>query len=149
MQRQGLRPTWKNLHLGVERAGPIVRRALALANGERVLRIERLRFLNDEPFFFHNSYLPEYLFPGLEREDHDTVALYDLLARKYNVAPVHCQDTFEPALVHSRAAGLLRVPLRSAGMWLVRIAYSAEGIPMEYSCGIIRGDRCQLRVELR
>ncbi len=149
MQKQGFHPSWKNLRLGVEKATPIVRRPLALADGERVLRIERLRFLNDEPFFLHTSYLPERLFPGLEHEDHDNVALYDLLARKYNTSPVRCQDSFEPILVRAEAAQLLQVPPRSAGMWLERIAFSVEGIPIEYSRGVIRGDRCQLRVELK
>lgn len=148
MLNQGLRPTCKNLSVGTATPETSVSKVLGLGPGEKVVRIERLRLVNDEPFFLHNSYLPQRLFPGLEREDHEGIALYDLLGRKYNVTPVRCQDTFEPVLLHRRAAVLLQVAPRSAAMLLERVAYTAEGIPVEFSRGVIRGDRCQLTVHL-
>lgn len=149
MEQQGFQPTWKNLKVGVVPSEAKIAKPLNLKPAERVIRLERLRLLNEEPYFWQTSYLPEKLFPGLEREDHDRVALYDILAQKYHVQPVHCRDTFEPTLVHRRDAKLLQVPVRSAGMLLERIAYDAEGTPMELSRGVIRGDRWRLTADLR
>lgn len=149
MADQGFQPTWRNLNIARAIPSSSIRSLLGLDAGEKVIQIERLRLLNDEPFFLHTSYLPQELFPGLEQENHDRTALYDLLAQKYNVVPVKCQDTFEPVLLHRRAAILLQVPPRSAGMLLERVAYSAEEVPIEISRGVIRGDRCRLTVDLR
>lgn len=149
MKAQGFQPTWKNLRIDTANPDLNVRRLLGLSDAESVVRIERLRLLNGEPFFLHTSYLPKSLFPDLEQKDHENVALYDLLAQNYHVAPVRCQDTFEPVLLKKRAANLLQVPPRSAGMLLRRVAFTAEGVPVELSRGVIRGDRCRLTVDLR
>jgi GntR family transcriptional regulator len=149
MEQQGFHPTWKNLSVRITSSEASVAKPLNLESDERVIRLERLRMLNEEPYFLQTSYLPENFFPGLEKENHDAVALYDILGQKYNRQPVRCKDTFEAALVHRRAARLLEVPVRSAGILLERIAYDAEGIPVELSRGVIRGDRWQLSAELR
>lgn len=149
LQQQGYRTSWKNLDIGTRRPDAKVARVLGLTPNDEVFHLERLRFVNDEPVFLHTSYLPTKLFPGLENEDHDSVALYDLLGRKYNLAPTRCQDAFEPVLLHKRAATLLGVPPRSAGMQVERIAYTAGGLSVEFSHGVIRGDHCRLTVDLR
>lgn len=149
MQAQGFEPTWKNLRIDTAKPDTSVRKLLGLNDGEKVVLIERLRLLNGEPFFLHTSYLPTSLFPDLVHKDHEGVALYDLLAQNYHVAPVRCQDTFEPVLLKKRAANLLQVPPRSAGMLLRRVAFTSEDVPIELSRGVIRGDRCRLTVDLR
>lgn len=149
MEQQGFHPTWKNLRIEVVPAEVKVAKPLNLQTGARVIRLERLRLLNEEPYFLQTSYLSQKLFPGLDKENHNELALYDILEQKYRVQPVHCRDTFEPTLVHQRDAKLLQVPVRSAGMLLERIAYDAEGKPVELSRGVIRGDRWRLTADLR
>ena len=149
MQKQGLQPAWKNLEMSVVMADAKIAKALNLSAGDEVIRLERLRLLNDEPYFLHHSWLPLKLFPGFEDQPHDTVPLYDILGAKYNRAPVRCRDTFEPTLVPRRAARLLRVPARSAGMLVERIAWDAQATPVELSHGIVRGDRWRLSAELK
>lgn len=149
MRAQGLRPAWKNLYVGVVMPDPNVAEALGIHALDKVTRLERLRLLNDEPFLLENSYLPQSLYPGLERQDHESVALYDILAQEYNLRPARCRETFEPVLLGRRAARLLGVRAGAAGMVLERLAYGAEGAPLEYSRGVVRGDRCRLTVDLR
>jgi GntR family transcriptional regulator len=126
-----------------------IAKPLLLRLGEQVIFLERLRMINQEPYLLHTSYLPQKLFPGLELEAHDGSALYDILGLRYNRQPVRCKDTFEPLLLTSRAAKLLQVPVRSAGMLVERIAYDAGGTPIELSLGVVRGDRWRLTVELK
>jgi GntR family transcriptional regulator len=148
MRAQGMQPTWHDLHIGVMIPDLKVAEALRIRPRDKVTRFERLRSLNDEPFLLSNSYLPQSLFPGLERKDHKSMALYDLLAKEYNLQPTRCRETYEPVLLEGRAARLLKVPAGSAGMMWEHLAYSAEGTPLEYSRGVIRGDRCRLTVDL-
>lgn len=149
MRAQGLRPTWKNLYIGVVTPEPKVAEVLGIGVLDKVTRIERVRLLNDEPFFVETGYLPQSLFPGLEKKDHESVALYDILAQEYNLQPARCRETFEPLLLDRRTARLLGVRTGGAGMLVEHLAFSAEGTPLEYSRGVIRGDRCRLTVDLR
>jgi GntR family transcriptional regulator, N-acetylglucosamine utilization regulator len=149
MRARGLKPTWKNLYIGVGTPEPLVAETLGIPMLEKVTRLERLRMLNDEPFFAENSYLPQSLFPGLEGQDHESIALYDILGQKYKLQPVRCRQTFEPILLDRRTARLLQARTGDPGMLVEHRAFSAEGVPLEYSRGVIRGDRCRLTVDLR
>lgn len=149
MSARGLKPTWKNLYIGLGTPGPSVAEKLGIPVVGKVTRLERLRLLNDEPYFIENSYLPQSLFPGLEREDHESVALYDILGQRYRLQPVRCRQTFEPVLLDRHTARLLQARTRDPGMLVEHQAFSAEGVPLEYSRGVVRGDRCRLTVDLR
>ncbi len=145
---QGLRPSCRNLSISVITPPPHIAQLLALPPRAKVIALYRLRLVNDEPFFLQTSYLPRALFPGLEKENHDRHALYDLMREKYQRAPGGCQDTFEPVLLHKSAARLLGVPPRSAGMLIERVTRTGDGQIVEVSRGVIRGDRCRLTVDL-
>lgn len=146
---QGLVPSWRNLRVAVARAAPDVAQALTLGAREMVVELRRLRLVNGEPFFLQTSYLPHRLFPGLERKDHERRSVYDLLASEYHRPPVECRETFEPVLLRQEEARLLGVRPRSAGMRLERLTRSADGVAIELSRGVLRGDRCRLTVDLR
>ncbi len=145
---QGLRPSYRNLHVGVVVPPPHIAQLLELKPRAKVVSLSRLRLVNEEPFFLQTSYLPHALFPGLEEQDHDRYALYDLLRERYQCGPASCQDTFEPVLLHKSAARLLGVPARSAGMLIERVTRTGDGRIIEVSRGVVRGDRCRLSVDL-
>lgn len=149
VEKQGYEASSRNLHIGILAADAKIAKPLMLRRGEKVVYLERLRMINQEPYLLHTSYLPQKLFPGLEREEHDSCALYDILEQKFNREPVRCKDTFEPLLLPARSARLLQVPTHSAGMHAERIAYDAGGTPIELSLGVVRGDRWRLTAELK
>lgn len=145
---QGLVPSWRNLRIHVRRPEPDIARALEIGAQEKVVELQRLRLVDGEPFFLHTSYLPQHLFPGLEAQDHEHRSVYDMLAREYQRPPVRCRETFEPVLLHQQEARLLGVRPRSAGMRLERLTRSADDVAIEFSRGVLRGDRCRLTVDL-
>lgn len=148
MLSQGLQPSCRNLSVSVITPAPHIMQRLELKPRQKVIALFRLRLVNEEPYFLQTSYLPHALFPGLENDDHDQQALYDLLRDKYQRAPARCQDTFEPVLLHKGAARYLQAPTRSAGMLIERITRTSDGQIIELSRGVIRGDRCRLSVAL-
>ncbi|MGH9507602.1 MAG: GntR family transcriptional regulator [Terriglobales bacterium] len=146
---QGLEPSWRNRRVAVERPGPEVAARLKIKRREKVVAIERLRLVNGEPFFWHTSFVPLRLFPGLEAKDHAQRSLYEIFASDYQRPPVSCQESYEPVLLHQQEARLLGVRPRAAGMKLERLTLGGDGQALEFSSGLLRGDRCRLTVELR
>jgi len=82
---KGQKPTTRVLKLGVVPAEGEVAEALKLNEGEPVIMLNRLRFLDGDPEVLVVTYLPESKCPGLVREDLTNQSLYELLARKYGL----------------------------------------------------------------
>src|SRR5215472_2708648 len=55
---------------------------LQLVVGSPVIKLVRLRFVNDEPLLVATTFLPYRSFPGLESEDLNAVSLYGVLREK-------------------------------------------------------------------
>lgn len=148
MREHGFLPSSQTLAVRTSHPDARVAAALGLKRNEAVVEIDRLRSVNGEPFFLQTSSLPLSLFPGLDKFDHADQSLYEILSSRYHLPPTHCTDTFEPVLLRKHEMRLLQTSARIPGMLLERIAYSGE-TPVEFSHGVIRGDRCRLTVDLR
>lgn len=148
MQAQGLETSRNILRIGVAMPDSHVAEALGMRGRERVVEIERLHFVNGEPFLLQTSHLPVKLFPGMDRQDHENVSLYALMGQRYRLAPTRCSDSFEPVLLHKQDARRLQAQPRMPGLRLERLTFSGD-LPVEFSRGVIRGDRCRMTVELR
>jgi GntR family transcriptional regulator len=58
---------------------------LKLAEGEIVIKMVRLRCVDNNPFDICTNYLPSRPYPSLENEDLVTQLLYSILRTKYDV----------------------------------------------------------------
>jgi GntR family transcriptional regulator len=85
MTERGFRVTMNVLEVGVILAEENIQKELGLADGEQVIKLVRLRFVDDQPFDIVTNYMPARLFPGLENEDFANNSLYSLMKSKYNV----------------------------------------------------------------
>lgn len=148
MREHGFTPSSQTLAVRTARADAHVAAALGLKRDGAVVEIDRLRSVNGEPFFLQTSSLPLDLLPGLDKLDHDSQSLYEILSSHYRLPPTRCTDTFEPVLLRKHEIQLLQTHARIPGLRLERIAYSGD-TPVEFSRGVIRGDRCRLTVDLR
>ncbi len=147
MQEMGRESSRKVLRIGVGMPDSRVTEVLGLRGRERVVEIERLYFIDGQPFLLQTSHLPVKLFPGMDKQDHDQASLYALMDQRYHLAPDRCSDSFEPVLLHKRDAHLLLAQPRMPGLRVERLTYSGDR-PVEFARGIIRGDRCRLTVHL-
>jgi GntR family transcriptional regulator len=147
MQGMGRESSRKVLRIGVGMPDSRVAEALGLRGRERVVEIERLYFVDGQPFLLQTSHLPVKLFPGMDKQDHAQVSLYTLMEQRYQLTPDRCSDSFEPVLLHKHDAHLLLAQPRMPGLRIERLTYSADR-PVEFARGIIRGDRCRLTVHL-
>jgi GntR family transcriptional regulator len=132
----------------VRQADEQVAGRLGLRPGARVVEIERLRFVQDEPVVLTTTYLPHSLVPGLEHADLRRRSLYDYLENECGLALARGQRTIEAVAADARQARLLRVRKGAPLVFLQSVSYLADGRPIEFYLALHRGDRSRFEVEL-
>ncbi|MGA9857851.1 MAG: GntR family transcriptional regulator [Solirubrobacteraceae bacterium] len=146
VHREGLSATARIRAINELPAPETVAQALQLAPGAPVYRIERLRFADGEPLTLEDSWLPADRFPGLL--DHDVRgSLYTLMRDVYGSAPVRATERLEPALAQPHQALALAVGDGDPLMLITRVAFAADGVPVEFARDRHRGDRARFVVE--
>jgi GntR family transcriptional regulator len=150
MEERGLEPVARVLSLTEEPAPPAVRVPLALEEGERVVRLRRLRLAGQETMGIQEAWLPASLVPGLTqyRELLDG-SLYRLLEARYGLRVRRAVETFEPAILDREEAEILGVGGTRLAFLVERTSYDAQERPVEYVRSKMRGDRFRYTMELR
>ena len=146
MHLLGLTPRSRLLLFRVEEADEKISAALSLRPGEEVIRIERLRFADEEPMALNTSVLPRQLVPGLEKQDLQRSSLYEILERRYGLILARAEQTLEPALADPYAAELLRVPIGAPLLLVEGVVYLKNGTPIEWVRILYRGDRYKFHI---
>ena len=147
MQDRGLDPETRLIGARPESAGEVVAAALGILPGSPTLYLERLRAAGGEPLLLEQVHLPAEQFPGLLASDLEHGSLYDLLTARYGTRIVRAREALEPVLLRTREARLLGQRPRSPALQIEGIAFSAEGIPVEFARSYVRGDRTRYYIE--
>ena len=147
MQDRGLDPETKLIASRPESAGEVVAAALRIEPGSPTLYVERLRVADGEPLLLEQVHLPAEQFPGLLASDLERGSLYDLLTARYGTRIVRARESLEPVLLRAREAGLLGQRPRTPALQIEGIAFSSEGIPVEFARSYVRGDLTRYYIE--
>ncbi len=109
MARRGLQVKVRVLEQAVVPADQRVAEELNLRPGDPVVKIVRLRFVDEQPFDIAANYTPWVVFPGLEKEDLARGSIYALISR-YNGLFQHAHFHLQAAPRHvgMKARHLLR-----------------------------------------
>ncbi|QAY63123.1 GntR family transcriptional regulator [Xylanimonas allomyrinae] len=121
---------------------------LGLQHGEPVIEIERLRFVDEEPWVLTVTHIPQALAPGLVHDDLTETSLYAILETKYGVTLAHGRRTVEAVAAKSSIAASLGVPEGAPVLLLRSVSFDADGRPVESFVAYHRGDRSRFEVEL-
>jgi DNA-binding GntR family transcriptional regulator len=127
----------------VEAEGPLAD-DLAVTPGDPLVRLRRLRSVEDEPLTLEDTHLPARLFPGLEARDFGRRSLYDVLAEDYGCVVATAEETLEPVVLPAAEAALLGVPRRSPALLVRRVTSDRGGRLVEHAQALVRGDRARL-----
>ena len=149
MRRRRAVATSAVLERGVMQASLVVAAILKVPPSAPVFRLRRLRFADDEPLGVQTAFLSRALVPGIDEMDFDaTTSLYDLLRSRYGLQAARAKETHMAVLVGPDDADRLRVPAGSPALATERVAFLADGRPLEYVRSIMRGDRYKLTLDL-
>ncbi len=119
------------------------RRFFRLGSGDRVVRIERLKIVDDLPFSVEKTFLPECLFPGILGHDLENVYIVGLLKETYGISLLRNVMYAEPILSDLRISKLLEIKKGSPILhWNVE-HYDGQEKPVAHTEAYIRGDRAK------
>ena len=149
MTAQGLRPGSKLVDVTLTEAEPEVAKRLDLPEGAPVVRIERVRYANDEPMAVETVYLDGRRFAGVGEQLSAGASLYSLLKEKYGVVPIEGEETIETVLAPPSASRLLGTDSSTPMLLLTRSSRDATGRPLEYVRSLYRGDRFRFTAKLK
>lgn len=148
MLQKGLTPSTRVLQFEAQPAPPHICQKLNIPEGGKAIYLKRLRYADGEPLVMLETYLPYVPFAGLLEEDLEHESLYSLLEERYHACVTRVSREMEAVNATAAEARLLEITRNQAICLVHTIAYTQEGIPVEYSVARYRGDRNRFSLEL-
>ena len=148
METRGHRPVSEVLKQEVVVPSQKVASYLNLDGGAKVIQIDRLRFVQDEPIVLVTTFLPFDLCPDLVEADLSQQSLYAYLEHAYDLRIVRGTRSLEAVPATEHEAELLNVKKGAPLILLDSVSYLADGTALEYYHALHRGDRSRFEVSL-
>lgn len=121
---------------------------LLLSHRERVIKIVRLRYVNDQPNHIVTTFLPYKRFPGVEKSDLSEGSLYTLLREQYQAELVRARFVVEASSCAEDEAALLNIPVSSPVLLVYSQVFDPEDHPFIYGFSRLRADQSQVEFEV-
>jgi GntR family transcriptional regulator len=144
--RQGMHATAEVLSAETLEAPKDVASQLRIEPGDPVHRIERVRAGDGEPLTLEDSWFPAACFPDLLENDL-TASIYDLMAAA-DLRPCRATERLSPVLADHEQARILKTAPGAPLMCVERVAFAADGTPVELAFDVHRGDRARFVVHV-
>lgn len=146
MARRGLQVKVRVLEQAIVPADQHIAEELNLRHGDPVVKIVRLRFVDEQPFDIATNYTPWVVFPGLEDEDLARGSIYALIRTKYHVQIDHGVRLVEAVACPPDDARLLQIKPGAPLLLIHNTMSDANDRPVEYSIIKRRADRAQIEI---
>jgi GntR family transcriptional regulator len=149
MPTRGFSPASRVLGSSLIPAPREIAERLSIEPGEALARLERLRLADDEPMGIEESHLIHRYCPGiLEKHDYAVHSLREALERDYGIRTARARQTIRAIPAPARVARSLGVRPNAALLFIQRVTYSQDDVPIEFLAIYYRGDRYVLHNEL-
>lgn len=149
MRQRGMEPSTEVLSSGLIAAPEDIAKHLDVEPGEELTYLERLRLADHEPMSVEVSYLVHRYCPGVLDDDYSQNPLRHALEEKYSIRLTSAKQTIRAINASRKRAKQLGIQANGALLYIERVSYSAENIPVEFIRFYHRGDRYILYNELR
>lgn len=148
MQEKDMVPSTKVLKFEVVQADEAINEKLEMNSTDKLIYLERLRYANDEPIVYLETFLPYDRFSKLIEEDLSKNSLYEILEECYQQRVVRVSRVIEAINANAAIADRLNISKGSAVCLVKTVGYTEEKLPVEYSVARYRGDRNKFSIEL-
>jgi GntR family transcriptional regulator len=146
---RGLTPVTHVLRTEIVKAPGEHVKTLQLPPGEQLALVERLRFVEEEPFSLLYDWLPLDLYRPLLGEDLGSHSLYHLIEQKAGCRIASARQTIGVKKLSPQQAKLLGVPTREHALEMEVVCYNDLGSPLLLGRYLFRADRYRMTVTLR
>lgn len=147
MKRRGMRPGTKLLGAEVLEAPGTVAQYLQLAVRSEVMLLRRIRFGDQYPIVYSDSYIP--LSIGLTIGDDYTGSLYERIHEVSGRYVDEATHSIEGAVADNELAEHLEVGAGFPLLKFRRTGFDQEGIPIVYETGFARADKYSYEIKLK
>jgi GntR family transcriptional regulator len=137
----------KLLSFGYEEPPQAIREALRIEDGERAQRSVRVRFLDDAPFSYLVTHVPERIGATYSERELSSTPLLKLLERS-GVAAARARQKITATLAGPDVAPELQIEIGSPLISLTRTVYGADGRGVEHLAALYRPDLYTFEMEL-
>lgn len=100
---------------------------------ERCFHIRRMRYADEKPFVLVDNYIPESIFPGIDRYDLAKNSLYDIFESEYHVKVTRAKRTIRARLAEKEFAELFGVECGDPVLYVTNVAVDQNDRPVDYS----------------
>ncbi|MCA1656865.1 MAG: GntR family transcriptional regulator [Actinobacteria bacterium] len=148
LSARGERLATKVLRLEVELVSPHVAQMLELVESERIVLLERLRFLGGEPLVVTTAHMPYSLCAPILDLDMSDCSLFETYEGELGHKLHRGTRAIESRAASAEVAEQLGVAEGAPVLVFSGVTYLEDGRPIEYFVGIHRGDRSRFETEL-
>ena len=149
MRQRGFEPGTKVISSDLVSAPADIAQRLEIQPGEELARLKRLRLADGEPMSVEESYLVHRYCPGVLQGDYASHPLRRALESDYGIRLVRAKQVIRALPTPSDLGRMLSMrPAKSALLYIERVSYSQQDVPVEFLRIYYRGDRYALYSEL-
>lgn len=141
IEQSGSRATTRTVDACMARAAGVIAKFFDIPAGTPIVKLVRLRYLNNEPLCLETTYLTDEFSPLID-ENLDG-SLYALLRERFGRTAERGHKTFEVCFAKQNEAFLLDVPRDTALMLITDFVCDADGEPLHVSKRVQRTDRAK------
>ncbi|MCV6608247.1 MAG: GntR family transcriptional regulator [Campylobacterales bacterium] len=144
----GFEPSSKIIESGIVPADEDTANDLNIKEGDDVLKLEILRFVDNTPFALYTSFFDGKRFGDLLNYIEDNTSLHKILKEKYNVTTLKRECFFEAVLPTKKEAELLMIPTTFPLLVSNVPSFDENGLPVESGYGKFRSDLAKIKINL-
>jgi GntR family transcriptional regulator len=148
MKQRGYTPGTRILFVDLVPATAIIARFLNVPEGEELAFISRLRLADNEPMCVEESFLVHRYLPGVTKYDLAKNSLREIKQKKYGIRWSRATQTIQAIGAPPEIAHSLSIRSNTPLLYIERVTFSQDDIPVEYLRVYYRADRYALHNEL-
>lgn len=100
---------------------------------ERCFHIRRMRYADEKPFVLVDNYIPESIFPGIDKYGLAKNSLYDIFESDYHVKVTRAKRTIRARIAEREFAELFSVECGDPVLYVTNVAIDQNDRPVDYS----------------
>jgi len=126
-----------------------IRERLAVGDGERVLRIEKVRSIEGSPFSHVYNYLPPAIGEKVPTEKTQKKPMLMILEDDLGIRADEADQSVQATIADAGVASLLKIRVGEPLLKAERTVYDKKGKPVEYVSVLYRADKYAFTMKLK
>ncbi len=148
MAERGLVTVNKVLEQSIVPANQKVAAFLEVDELTPLIKVNRLRFVEDDPIVLVTSFLPYELCRELLQANLEETSLYDYLEEQFNLKITRGRRLIDAVVANEYEANLLQIEMGAPLIRVESVSYIRDGTAIEYFIALFRADRSRFDVEI-